>query len=219
MDKNKKEPIRAMSYFKVMHDLLQRTEVTDSNGKSLLLDEGAAKAVDIIVESRAKEEVVVLIGNGGSAAIASHMQTDLSNSVGIRAIVFNDPSQLTALSNDHGYPHAFEKALLVWAKFGNVLIAISSSGQSENILRAVRTARAKGMKVITFSGFESGNPLRGMGSLNFYVDSYHYGFVELAHSCLAHFITDTIPVNVSVHAPTPRPGSRIRPTEKSYTLG
>ena len=132
----------------------------------------------------------MLIGNGGSAAIASHMQNDLCKAVGVRAMVFNEPSLLTALSNDHGYGCVFERPTELWADNGDLLLAISSSGQSENILRAVRASVAQGCQVITFSGFGADNPLRRMGHLNFYVPSQVYGYVELVHSTLAHFLTD-----------------------------
>ena len=132
----------------------------------------------------------MIIGNGGSAAIASHMHNDLCKAVGIRAIIFNEPSLLTALSNDHGYGCVFERPIELWADSGDLLLAISSSGQSENILRAVRASLAPGCQVITLSGFKSDNPLRGMGHLNFYVPAQDYGLVELVHSGLTHFLTD-----------------------------
>ena len=70
------------------------------------------------------------------------------------------------------------------------MIAVSSSGKSENILRAVHSSINKGCDPITFSGFDADNPLRGLGVLNFHVDSRVYGFVETAHAALTHFLTD-----------------------------
>ncbi len=119
----------------------------------------------------------MITGNGGSAAIASHMQNDLCDSGAMAAIVFNEPPFLTAISNDHGYENFFETATGLWAQEGDVLIAISSSGRSKNILKAVEFCLAKGVKVITFSGFEERNPLRPLGHLNFYVASREYGMV------------------------------------------
>lgn len=132
----------------------------------------------------------MLVGNGGSAAIVSHMQNDLCKAVGVRAMVFNEPPLLTALSNDHGYGCVFERPVDLWAESGDLLLAISSSGQSENILRAARSAKARGCQILTLSGFLADNPLRGMGHLNFYAPSQVYGYVELVHSVLAHFLTD-----------------------------
>ncbi len=72
----------------------------------------------------------------------------------------------------------------------DVLVAISSSGRSENILRGVEAARGKGCEVITMSGFTSDNPLRKTGRLNFYVPSDSYGYVEISHLTLCHCILD-----------------------------
>lgn len=132
----------------------------------------------------------MLIGNGGSAAITSHMRNDLCKAIGIRAMVLNDPPLLTALSNDHGYTCAFERSVELWANSGDLLLAISSSGQSESILRAGQAAVAQGCQIITLSGFQADNPLRYMAHLNYYAPSQVYGYVELAHSVLAHLMTD-----------------------------
>ncbi len=132
----------------------------------------------------------MVIGNGGSAAIASHLQNDLCNAVGIRALAFQEPPRLTAISNDRGYGGVFEEPVELWASDGDLLIAISSSGQSANILRAVKAAQARGCHIITLSGFSAHNPLRSLGNVNLYVASQEYGYVEAAHSVLAHFLTD-----------------------------
>ncbi|MBI4169128.1 MAG: SIS domain-containing protein [Acidobacteria bacterium] len=162
----------------------------DGQGTLLPLDEGAKRAVDLILAVRAASGKVMLIGNGGSAAIASHMQNDLCKAADVRALVFNEPTLLTALSNDDGYGSVFERPVELWATPGDLLLAISSSGRSENILRAVRKAAAAGCEVITLSGFGADNALRGMGTINFYVPSRVYGYVEVIHSALAHFLAD-----------------------------
>jgi len=180
----------ATVYFHTLSELLLSLQVTDRQGMVLPLDEGANKAVDMILSVRSASGKVMLIGNGGSAAIASHMQNDLCKAAGIRAMVFNEPPLLTALSNDNGYECVFERPVELWADTGDLLLAISSSGQSENILCAVRGAVARGCQIITVSGFRADNPLRRMGHLNFYVPSEAYGCVELVHSALAHFLTD-----------------------------
>jgi len=178
------------AYFHTLSELLLNLQVTNQQGAVLSLDEGTTRAVDMILSVRSALGKVMLIGNGGSAAIASHMQNDLCRGAGVRAIVFNEPPLLTALSNDHGYGCVFERPVELWADSGDLLLAISSSGQSENILRAVRATLARGCQVITLSGFSADNPLRRMGPLNFYVPSQVYGYVELVHSALAHFLTD-----------------------------
>lgn len=179
--------MNARSYFQKLFRILTETQVTDKEGNSTTLDEGFSDAVGMILLGNKK---VMIIGNGGSAAIASHIQNDLCKAVGVRAMVFNEPPLLTALSNDHGYNCVFEKPVELWSEPGDLLIAISSSGKSENILRAVQFSRKGGCQILTFSGFQPDNPLRQQGDLNFYVPSETYGLVEAAHLALTHFLTD-----------------------------
>ena len=186
----------AKAYFHKLSELLLSLQVTDQNGVVLSFDEGTSRAVEMILSVKSASRKVMLIGNGGSAAIASHMQNDLCKAVRVRAMVFYETPLLTALCNDDGYECVFERQVELWANAGDLLLAISSSGQSENILRAVRASVAQGCQVITLSGFSADNPLRRMGHLNFYVPSQVYGYVEPAHSVLAHFLTDRAMMSV-----------------------
>ena len=131
-------------------------------------------------------------GLGGSAAIASHVVIDLNKAAGVRAVALNDPAALTCLANDLSYQEVFATQIAWHGRPGDVLVAISSSGKSINILQAVEAARAARMRVVTFSGFRGDNPLRLSGDLNFYVPSDRYGFVELAHQILLHAVTDAL---------------------------
>ena len=133
---------------------------------------------------------VILIGNGGSAAIASHHAIEFLKNGGIRAQALNDLAALTCLSNDLGYANVFSEQLKTQGVPGDMLIAISSSGQSVNILKAAEVARTNRMKIATFSGFQPDNLLRGRGDVNFYVNSNQYGFVEVAHHALIQAILD-----------------------------
>ena len=178
-------------YFERIGKLLDGIEVTDVGGATIGLEEAIVTVVQRILRARREVKKIVLVGNGGSAAIAGHMEMDLCNRVGVRAHVFNDPPVLTALSNDFGYHTAFERMVALWVEPDDCLIAISSSGQSENIHRAVQAARTRDCGVVTFSGFRPDNPLRAMGDLNFYVASTHYGEVEVAHHVLGHYLTDS----------------------------
>ncbi len=170
--------------------LLRRIEVTRRSGAPVDRDEGALEVVELVVDARHAERKIMAIGNGGSSAIASHLVTDLSKSVGVRAKVFNDTSLMTAISNDEGYEFVYEHQLIQWAEPGDVLFAISSSGRSANILRASQYAAGHGVRVVTLSGFDADNPLRRHGVLNFHVPSHDYGPVELTHSTIAHYFTD-----------------------------
>ena len=97
---------------------------------------------------------ILFAGNGGSAAIASHMAIDFWKNAGIKALAFNDGALLTCVSNDHGYSHVFEKSIEMFAEYNDVLLAFSSSGNSENILRGVVAGQEKQGRIITFSGFK-----------------------------------------------------------------
>ncbi|NJD56286.1 MAG: SIS domain-containing protein [Nitrospirae bacterium] len=179
-------------YYERMFQTVRALSVTDRSGRELTLQQGIEEAVRIILSRSSSGGTVMFIGNGGSAAIASHMATDFSKNGGVKAMAFNDASLLTCLGNDYGYSHVFEKPVEIYASEGDVLIAISSSGRSENILLGVAAARDKGCRVITFSGFDHGNPLSSLGDVNFYVPSHIYGFVEVLHHSLCHCLLDTI---------------------------
>ncbi|HAM59185.1 MAG TPA: phosphoheptose isomerase, partial [Candidatus Rokubacteria bacterium] len=125
-------------------------------------------------------------------AIASHQAVDYWKNGGMRAVAFNDPSLLTCVSNDFGYRHVFAKPIEMFADAGDALIAISSSGQSENILRGVEAARRARCRVITLSGFRPDNPLRRLGELNFWVPTDSYGHVEITHLAICHSVVDAI---------------------------
>lgn len=180
----------AEKHIRQLFQLILGAKVTDIRGTELSLDDGVQKAADVIVSVRSDRNKIMIIGNGGSAAIASHAHNDLCKRAGIRALVFNEAPLLTALANDYGYASVFERPLEMWAEQGDLLLAISSSGRSESILRAAQVALKRRCRVITLSGFASDNPLHSMGHINFYIASSEYGEVETAHSVIMHFLTD-----------------------------
>jgi D-sedoheptulose 7-phosphate isomerase len=182
----------AKNYFDGLINDIKSAEISDQAGGSIELFEGIELVAREIISNNQDGKKLMFIGNGASAAIASHMSTDYWKNGGIRAVAFNDSSLLTCISNDYGYKHVFEKPIEMFADKGDTLIAVSSSGKSENILRGVQAARASQCKVITFSGFKNGNPLRSMGDYNFYVASPLYGPVEIIHLSICHCICDLI---------------------------
>ena len=107
-------------------------------------------------------------------------------------MAFTDSSLLTCVGNDYGYERLFEKPIEMFADQGDILVAISSSGRSQNILNGVNAARKKDCSVITLSGFSADNPLRTLGDINFYVPAEAYGPVEILHHSICHCILDTI---------------------------
>ncbi len=137
--------------------------------------------VSIFLEANNNNNKIMLVGNGGSATIADHLTIDFINAAGIRAVNFNDPALITCFSNDYGYENWVERALDCYANSGDVLVLISSSGQSKNMLVGARKAKSLGLDVITLTGFSSNNPLRGLGDINLWVDSNEYNIVEMTH--------------------------------------
>ncbi|MCH9626118.1 MAG: Phosphoheptose isomerase [Chlamydiales bacterium] len=137
------------------------------------------------------EGIVYVIGNGGSAGIASHFCTDLLRTLQISAMTFSDSNILTCFANDFGYENVYKMPLMCNLRSRDLLVAISSSGSSQNIVEACQVARDKKAGLITLSGFEPDNALRGLGELNFWLESADYGLVETGHFFLLHTIVDT----------------------------
>ncbi|MCP4373356.1 MAG: SIS domain-containing protein [Deltaproteobacteria bacterium] len=191
----------ATLYTAMLNDLLLRTKVTNSDRTEIKLDSGVDNAVNAILDIYNSDKKTMVIGNGGSAAIASHMQNDLCKAVGVKSLVFNDQPLLTALANDNRYGSVFEYPINMWAQQNDLLIGISSSGESENILRGARTAKERGCRLITFSGFHMDNQLRKLGDINFYTPSSECGYVEVVHSALTHMITDMVINRKNEHRP------------------
>lgn len=182
----------AENYYNNLFNFANAIQVTDSKGKRLSFSHGIEDVGSLIMGQTNSGQKVIFIGNGGSAAIASHMAIDFWKNGGMKAISFNDGPQLTCLGNDYGYKHVFEKPIDMFADAGDILIAISSSGKSENILLGVQAARTKGCRIVTISGFEEDNPLSSLGEINFYVPSKAYGPVEVLHHSICHCIIDSI---------------------------
>lgn len=161
-----------------------------SKGGSLIESEALQKAFQLISETVRQKGIVYVIGNGGSAGIASHFSNDLMKALRIPSQTFYDSNLMTCLSNDIGYENVFSYPLERVLKREDLLVAISSSGKSPNILRAAEVAIQRKVPLLTLSGFLSSNPLRTMGNLNFWVDRADYGLVETAHFFLLHTIID-----------------------------
>lgn len=180
------------TYLEALVDILKQTSISLGMDISLNYDEGLAQIIDLLGNLPANGKKVMFIGNGGSAGIASHMALDFWKNGGIKALCFNDGTLLTCIANDFGYEQVFAKPVEMFAEPDDVLVAVSSSGQSANIIEAVKAAQRKQCWVVTLSGFAVDNPLRGMGDYNIYVPSREYGFVEVAHQTILHCLLDTI---------------------------
>ena len=150
------------------------------------------KAIDFLKETKETNSKIYLIGNGGSASVAEHIAIDLTKNAGLKAMGVSGSPMLTTFANDYGYENIFKKFIEIFGEKDDVLIAISSSGASKNILNACDEANLKGMKIITLSGFLPDNPLRTKGDINFWIDSKAFGFLEILHGLILHWINDSI---------------------------
>ena len=182
----------AESYYRNLSHMMEKIQVTQKDGNSLDFFAAIESAGQLAMAQTEAGRKIIFIGNGASASISSHMATDFWKNGGMRAMAFNDAALLTCLSNDCGYENVFGKSVKMFAGEGDILIAISSSGQSENILNGAQAARKLGVHVVTLSGFSPDNPLRGMGEINFYVPDGTYGAVEILHLSICHCILDAI---------------------------
>lgn len=135
---------------------------------------------------------IIFIGNGGSNAISSHMMEDYMKIARKPTLSFTDAALITCFANDYGY----ENAMAEWINFsfqkGDILIAISSSGESQNILNAVAKHVERGGLAITLSGFEPENTLSIQGEVNFVTPIKNYGIVECFHQVILHAILDEL---------------------------
>jgi D-sedoheptulose 7-phosphate isomerase len=147
---------------------------------------------ELLISTSKKDKKIIFVGNGGSASIAGHLTVDCINAAGIKAINFHDPGIITCFSNDYGYENWVSKALDCYANSGDVLVLISSSGQSKNMLIGANKAQSLGVDVVTLTGFLVDNPLRGLGGINLWVDSDKYNIVEMTHHVWLLAVVDYI---------------------------
>lgn len=177
-------------YFDRLFKATVEAECTLSEGAPIEMHDAFQRVCDLCHAATDRGNKVMFMGNGGSMGIATHMAVDFSKNGKMRAMAFGDGAMLSCLSNDLGVENIFAKQIEWHGRQGDVLIAISSSGKSPNILGGVKAARDHGCTVVTFSGFREDNPLRSLGDLNIYVRSMEYGFVEVAHQAIVHAILD-----------------------------
>jgi D-sedoheptulose 7-phosphate isomerase len=180
------------SYAHSIAALVRDVEVTTAEGERVDATDMVHRLADLARATHARGNKLIFVGNGGSAAIASHMATDYSKNGNVRSVAFNDASMLTCLGNDLGYERVFAKQIELQARDGDLVFAISSSGRSPNILAAVDAALAARCAVVTLSGFTADNPLRRKGAFNFYIGSDRYGFVEIGHLTICHTVLDVV---------------------------
>jgi len=152
------------------------------------------KTVKLLINLK-KNNKVILAGNGASASISSHVSNDLTKAAGVKAINFNEANLITCFSNDYGYENWVSNALKFYSSPGDILILISSSGQSKNIINAANLSKKFKLKLITLSGFSFKNKLKSKGLVNFYVNSNNYNTIEILHLFILLNIVENLIAN------------------------
>lgn len=165
-------------------------DVTNRGGDVLSNDDGFDQLYSITKKVQEAGRKMYLVGNGASAAFANHMALDWTKNGRVPTHSFSDSALLTAMGNDLGYEEVFCAPLSWYAKSGDMLVTISSSGNSPNIIKTIECARGKGMGIVTFSGLKPDNKSRQLGDLNFYIPAKTYGIVECVHQILLHVWLD-----------------------------
>ena len=148
---------------------------------------------DMLLNAKYNNKKIIIFGNGGSAAIASHVSVDMSKNAKLRCLNFNEADLITCFSNDYGYERWIEKTINFYGNSKDVLILISSSGKSQNMINACKAAKNKEIfKIITFTGHNKDNPLSKLGDVNFWINSKAYNFIENTHQVWLLTIVDLI---------------------------
>ena len=180
-----------MSDYQFIKNYLQDfIELLQPNDK---LIEELVKVRNLLLKVSSNNKKIIIIGNGGSASIASHFSVDLTKNAKIKCMNFNEAGLITCFANDYGFEHWAEKAIDFYGDEGDLLIVISSSGKSENMLNGVKAARKVNFSsVVTLSGFNNDNPLNQLGDVNLWADSNAYNFVENIHQIWLLAIVDLV---------------------------
>ncbi len=182
-------------YIKELVRTLENTEVWVGSGedrKSVNYDRGILLLADVFTRYKTDQAQLFFIGNGGSSAIASHMTADYMKNGGMNTYSLYDNAVTTCMGNDYGYEYIFSKPMKFLVKEGSLVVAISSSGNSANIVNAIETAKERNAFVITFTGFDPDNRVKQMGDMNVYVPCGRYGIVESIHNLMLQQIVDII---------------------------
>jgi len=175
-----------------IENILNLLSVRDKNGHEIDIDLGLKKWVDYAIHIKNTNGTAYFIGNGASASMASHIAADVGKNARIKTEVFTDLSLITAIANDISYNNVFSEPLSWKMNIGDMIVAISSSGNSINILEASKTAALKKAFIVTLSAMKYDNPLRKMGNLNFYVPTDTYGYAEVSHTAILHYWVDIL---------------------------
>lgn len=180
------------TYVDHLNQALCCMQVSDGLGRTMDTDVGMDRWLQRAMALREKGGSLFLVGNGASSSMASHFSADLAKNAGIRTQWLTETSLLTAVANDISYERVFAEPLSWWMRPDDMLVTISSSGNSPNIIRGIEAARQTGGYVVTLSAMGSENQSRRLGDLNFYLPADTYGIAESGHAAILHCWMDVL---------------------------
>ena len=174
------------NYFSDFQSVISEFLKEDKN-KNALED-----AITLINSSNNKNKIFI-IGNGGSASVAEHIAIDLTKNAGLNAVSFSSASTVTTFANDFGYKKWLKKALEIYSNPKDLLILVSCSGNSMNLVNANLFAKKSGLKVVTLTGCKKNNKLNNSkNDLNIWINSNKYNVIEIIHHTILLNLIDSI---------------------------
>ena len=148
------------------------------------------QSVQLIQRSIHNKSKVYIVGNGGSASIASHVSVDFAKVARVPSSTFNNSNLITCFANDYGYENWVVEAMKAYTNMNDLIILISSSGTSKNIVNAAQYCKDNNIDLITLSGFTKDNPLSTLGNVNFHIESTEYNYIEMSHHIILLALVD-----------------------------
>ena len=148
------------------------------------------KSIKLINKTVKRKGKVYIVGNGGSSSIASHVSVDFAKVAKVPSSTFNNANLITCFANDFGYENWVTEAIKSYTNKNDMIILISSSGTSKNIVNAAKFCKKNSIDLITLSGFKKNNPLSKYGDVNFHINSNQYNFVEMSHHIILVYLVD-----------------------------
>ena len=173
------------NYNKSIYNLLNDLDIS-------LID----KSVELIQDCKKNKGKTIIIGNGGSASIASHVSVDFAKVANIPSNTFNNANLITCFANDYGHENWVKEAVKAYTQKNDILILISSSGTSNNIINAAKYCNENNIPLITLSGFDKSNPLAKLGDVNIHINSNNYNYIEMSHHIILVSIVDIFAENL-----------------------
>tara|TARA_X000000950_G_scaffold180078_1_gene218412 strand:- start:34602 stop:35171 length:570 start_codon:yes stop_codon:yes gene_type:complete len=162
--------------------------------KDINFEKEIIKSVSLLKNCKKNKKKVIIFGNGASASIANHVSVDLTKNSKYRAVNFNESNLITCFSNDYGYKNWIKEALNFYYDKGDVVILVSSSGNSENIVKAAKWCKQKKIKLISLTGHKKNNALNkiNQNGISFWINNMSYNYVETAHLFILLCLVDAL---------------------------